>query len=180
MDHQTARKKVTYKEVTYDVFCEKRLMYKEITLQYERRLNDHDLLAIKAFNDAFRKDEIHLKANGNRVLILLREIDIQLLKSASSDLSDRTDKSIFSDVCTSIEQIKSYGLKGRKRHYVGYNKERKVLGRKGKEAKRGQHYYTRNHAFSKQVNALPDALSIRLSQATVRRFFKTFQTILSI
>lgn len=51
------------------------------------------------------------------------------------------------------EPKRSYGLRGGKRIYEGYNDERKVKGRKKKEEARGKHYYAKE--FSKTNNELP-------------------------
>ena len=51
-----------------------------------------------------------------------------------------------------IENIKSYGLRCKKRIYVAYNEERKVKERKVKEAVRGKFYYAKDHNFSKINN----------------------------
>jgi len=131
-------------------------MYKEIILKYDNRLYDKDLRGIQLFNKSFRENEIKLEYDNNRVIILLREIDIDKLKDVSNQFSSYTDKTIFQDLVHSIEQIKSYGIKGKKRNYVDYNKERKVKGRKKKEAKRSQYYYAQGNAFTKEENKFPD------------------------
>lgn len=131
-------------------------MYKEIVLKYDSRLDDKDLFAIRLFNESFGENEIKLENDSNRVIILLREIDINKLKDVSTRFSSYTDKTIFQDLIHSIEQIKSYGIKGKKRNYVDYNKERKVKGRKKKEAKRSQYYYAQGNAFTKEENKFPD------------------------
>lgn len=133
-----------------------KMMYKEIILSYESRLDDNDLIAIRLFNSSFSENEIKLEHDNNRVVILLREIDIQRLKEVSSQYSCYIEKSIFQDVVSSIEKIKSYGIKGKKRNYVDYNKERKVKDRKKKEAKRSQYYYAQKNTFSKEENEFPE------------------------
>lgn len=132
------------------------MMYKEIILSYESRLDDNDLIAIRLFNSSFSENEIKLEHDNNRVVILLREIDIQRLKEVSFKYSCYTEKSIFQDVVSSIEKIKSYGIKGKKRNYVDYNKERKVKDRKKKEAKRSKYYYAQKNTFSKEENKFPE------------------------
>lgn len=132
------------------------MMYKEIILKYDNRLDTKDLLAIRLFNESFGENEIKLEHDNNRVVILLKAIDVDKLKDVSSRFSSYTDKTIFKDLVYSIEQIKSYGIKGKKRNYVDYNKERKVKDRKAKESKRSQYYYAQGNDFTKQENKLPD------------------------
>jgi DNA modification methylase len=55
-----------------------------------------------------------------------------------------------------IDNIGSYGLKSGKRVYLGYNKERKVQGRKAKEKDRGIYFYAQNNNFSKINNKAPE------------------------
>ncbi len=131
-------------------------MPKEIVLKYDSALDDKELRAIRLFNKLFDKKEIQLGYDSDEVIILLQEIDINKLKEISSHFSGYTDKKIFKDVLRSIEQIKSYGIKGKKRNYVDYNKERKVKGRKSKELIRHQYYYTQGNTFAKDENKFPE------------------------
>jgi len=54
-----------------------------------------------------------------------------------------------------MENIGSYGIKGKKRIFVDYNKERKVKNRKQKEKKRGIHYYAQRNTFTKENQPIP-------------------------
>jgi DNA modification methylase len=130
-------------------------MYKELLLKYDSNLSCDDLRAIRYFNDSFNENEIRLENDGNRLIVLLREVDINRLKDISSRLSSYTNKTIFQDLIHSIENIKSYGIKGNKRNYVDYNKERKVKDREKKEVKRSQYFYALGNTFSKEINKLP-------------------------
>ena len=131
-------------------------MYKEIVLKYNDKLDDKDLLAIKLFNESFKINEIQLEHDNNRVIVLLREIDINKLQDRYIQFSSYASKAIFKDLVNSIEKIKSYGIKGKKRNYVDYNKERKVKKRKQKEIKRSQYYYAQENIFTKKENKFPD------------------------
>jgi len=88
------------------------MMYKEIVLKYDKNLNDKDLFAIRLFNEKFGENEIRLEHDSNRIVILLREVDVKRLKDISSRISSYTEKTIFQDLIRSVEQIKSYGIKG--------------------------------------------------------------------
>jgi DNA modification methylase len=131
-------------------------MYKEIVLKYDKNLDDKDLFAVRLFNEKFGENEIRLEHDSNRIVILLREIDVEKLREVSSHFSSYTEKTIFQDLISSIEQIKSYGIKGNKRNYVDYNKERKVKDREKKESKRIQYYYAQGNPFIRGKNKLPD------------------------
>ena len=58
-----------------------------------------------------------------------------------------------------VGRVRSYGINGRKRLYVGYNAERKVVDRKAKERRRGKHYYANDHAFRTERNVLPESFA---------------------
>jgi DNA modification methylase len=131
-------------------------MYKEIVLTYDRNLDDKDLSAIRLFNEKFEENEIILEHDSNRVVILLREVDVERLRDISSRISSYTEKTIFQDLVRSVEQIKSYGIKGNKRNYVDYNKERKVRDRKKKEVNRTQYYYAQENSFKKENKNFPE------------------------
>jgi len=131
-------------------------MCKEIVLKYDKNLDDKDIFAIQLFNEKFGENEIKLKHNDNRIVILLKEVDIERLRETSSHLSSYTQKTIFQDLIQSVEQIKSYGINGNKRNYVDYNKERKVKNRKKKEANRGQYYYAQGNTFKKENRDCPE------------------------
>jgi len=132
------------------------MYYKEIILKYDKKFTNQEMLAIKLFNESFKNNEIKLELDNNRVIILLREIDINKLKNTFRRFTSYTDKTIFIDILNSVEQIKNYGIKGKKRNYVDYNKERKVKDRKNKEIKRNQYHYAQGNSFTKKINKLPD------------------------
>jgi len=131
-------------------------MYKEIVLKYDKDLNEKDLFAVRLFNEKFKENEIRLEYNRNRIIILLREIDMEKLINVTSSLSSYTEKTIFQDLVRTVEQIKSYGIKGNKRNYVDYNKERKVIDRKKKEVNRSQYYYAQGNTFKKENKKFPE------------------------
>ncbi|HHE38866.1 MAG TPA: site-specific DNA-methyltransferase [Candidatus Cloacimonetes bacterium] len=147
-------------------------MYKEIVLKYPDRLDDRDLQAIKIFNSSFNENEIRLECDNNRVVVLLKEVDLNNLKDVSSRISYYSKKKIFQDVLNSIEQIKSYGINGKKRNYVDYNKERKVKSRKVKEQQRSQYFYAQGNEFTKEENSFPEKYKNRIITADSEFFLK--------
>jgi len=137
-------------------------MYKEIILKYDKNLDEKDLAAIQLFNEKFEENEIRLEHDSNRVVILLREIDVEKLREVSTNVVPRIDKPIFKDLIHSIEQIKSYGIKGGKKVYVDYNKERKVKDRKKKEVNRSQYYYAQGNTFKKENKEFPEEFANKI------------------
>lgn len=118
-----------------------------------------DNTTIERLSFLYPKEDISFKLTNNELIINLRQLDfldfrnnIQMLAKNSNSGTSQLLNTIFNN----IEKIKSYGLKGRKRLYVDYDKERKVKNREDKEKERGIYYYARGHTFSKQNNKILD------------------------
>jgi len=132
-------------------------MFREITVIYDKQLSKNELKVINYFNESFNENNLRIEPDSNRIVILLREVDLTHLKLVTSRFKSYVEKPIFSDIYNKIQEIKSYGLNGKKRNYVDYNKERKVKNRAQKEKKRGQYYYAIDNKFSKQNNDVPES-----------------------
>lgn len=106
----------------------------------------------------FPKDEIYYKLKESNLFIFIRELDFFLFKKKILELSDRfpSQREILNKIFFILESIKSYGLKGKKRLYVGYNRERKVKDRFLKEILRGKYFYAKENNFLKKNNSLPE------------------------
>lgn len=65
------------------------------------------------------------------------------------------EKNIFDEIIGHVENNGSYGIKGRKRLFVGYNQERKVKDRKAQVIKRSSYFYALNNNFTREVNEIP-------------------------
>jgi len=131
--------------------------YKIITIDHlvdNKIINELDnLFSLYSAEDIFYKIE-----NANTIKIYLNQLDFSDFKDATTlimQFVDYNTKLLLKKILTEIENIKSYGLKGRKRIYVGYGRERKVRNRKLKEIIRGKYYYARDHNFSKKNNEVP-------------------------
>lgn len=128
--------------------------YKELRLS--RPLSAKDKAALAEFNRGFDGGDLRLTPAPGGVSIALREVDIRRLRAAAKSLSANGGGEILTEVVRAIEEIKSYGLKGGRRRYVGYNAERKVKNRIGKEKARGKLYYAAD--FDAAVNPPPSSL----------------------
>jgi len=81
---------------------------------------------------SFPKEDIYFELNNNLLTIYLRELDFFHFKNSIQKLiknSDSETAKLLNSIFYNVDKIKSYGLKGRKRLYVGYDKERKVKNR---------------------------------------------------
>ena len=137
-------------------------MYKQIIIPNNSQFTEKDLLAIKYFNQSFTEDELKLEYDNHTLIALLREVDFSHFKTIALSASRLSGNGIFNNLFESIQKIKSYGIKGKKRNYFDYNKERKVKNRKEKEKRRGQYFYALDHCFSKKNNKLPNKLLNRI------------------
>ena len=123
-------------------------------------VSSEDADLINLFNRRFHAEDIFLKVDSGAVHIYLRRVDIDLLRSTVNELTDShtqngTSSNLLKASLQAVEAIKSYGLEGKKRNYVGYNRERKVKNRSIKELRRGRHYYANDAQFSKTQNSPP-------------------------
>ncbi len=125
----------------------------------------------------YPKEDIYFELTNNGLVAYIRELDffnfkknIQLLaKNSNSNTAKLLDSILYN-----IEKIKSYGLKGRKRLYVGYDRERKVKNRKEKEKIRGTYYYAKDNTFSRQNNKIPEKFINKIIVGDSEKILKQF------
>ena len=92
--------------------------------------------------------------------IWLRQVSLDDLSAAARNAArEFGSDAALSEIVAAVSGIRSYGINGSKRLYVGYNSERKVVDRKQKERRRGKHYYANDHDFVKSDNELPSDFS---------------------
>ena len=124
---------------------EKKIFNKFIINDLKEKISDKDI--------NFQNKNGHFISN-------LYAIDLELLSNVIRNLEKNYSilkkNNILKKLETEIKNIKSYGIKGKKRIYDGYNKERKVKNRKEKEKKRVLHYYSLDHDFNKENNEIPN------------------------
>ena len=103
--------------------------------------------------------DLLLRLVSDKLHASLVALDVDAFTKSVEELSRRHDikksGNPFYSLIKEIGNIKSYGLKSGKRLYIGYNKERKVVGRKKKVEKRGMYYYASDNSFSKENKILP-------------------------
>lgn len=141
--------------------------YKIIEGNLDRSLNSKELAIIKELEERFSRKDFFFLVENFKVLFHLNSIDLNAFKKNVRDLMERyeytTDgKNIFLEIITKIENIKSYGIKGGKRIYVDYYKERKVKNRLQKVRQRGMYFYALNNDFTKEVNEVPHEFTNRI------------------
>ena len=118
--------------------------------------------AVAALNEHFDPDDFFATVTDTRVELWVRQLDMAVLRAATRATAAEHPSELMGAILHAVEKIGSYGLNGNKRLYVDYNKERKVVGRRQKEARRGKHYYAQGADFAQQTNPLPDRLLDRV------------------
>ena len=131
--------------------------YRQIKIDPEGQLGIQADAAIGLINGCFPRDDFHIVRNDQELEVWLRQVDMAMLSETVARASQMYGNiPVMRQIISAVEGIKSYGINGNKRLYVGYNRERKVVGRKGKEQRRGKHYYANDHAYQRISNAVPD------------------------
>ena len=128
--------------------------YKLIKISYP--INKDIMEEVHLLSTQYSKEDIFFSIEDNTLKIYLNQLNFFHFKnhilSRISSLYNENKKKLLESILQTIESIKSYGLKGKKRIYVGYDKERKVNDRKLKEIIRGKYYYAKDHSFSNVIN----------------------------
>ena len=119
--------------------------------------------AVAALNDRFHAEDFHVIRNGGGLEVWLRQVSMDDLSNAVASVSrEYGHDRVMEEIVKAVDSIRSYGLNGGKRLYVGYNDERKTVGRRAKEKRRGKHYYANDHEFDRANNSLPDHFADRI------------------
>ena len=135
--------------------------YKRIPFSFNGTGGGSDSLDIfvNKVNKVFKTDEIRLyKDTGADVFELwLREVSMDDFDKKLQKISGDHEGLDEMLLCLKehVKSVRSYGLKGKKRLYVGYNRERKVVGRTSKELQRGKHFYANDNRHSEEANEPP-------------------------
>ncbi|MEM3334289.1 MAG: site-specific DNA-methyltransferase [Thermoplasmata archaeon] len=141
------------------------------------KIASQDVSLLQQLFSLYPKEDIYFELSSDGLIIYLRELDFFNFKkniySLIKNADDNTAK-LLNSIFFSIDRIKSYGLKGRKRLYVGYDKERKVKNRQEKEIIRGMYYYARDNNFSKQNNKVPEEFVNKIIVGDSEEILKRF------
>jgi DNA modification methylase len=133
--------------------------YRIIAIQLDKPLTNEELLIINELQKVFPNTDFFFKIDKNNLYFYLRELDLSYLNEKIKEIIQKykinLDKSIYDKLLREILEIRSYGIKGGKRIYVDYNKERKVRERKQKIIERGMFFYARDHNYGKKNKDFP-------------------------
>lgn len=119
---------------------------------------DSTEILIEELNSRFNTNDLSIVKSNNRYEVHLRAAVMSQVETVVTDLrkDNRHDTTILSNFLSTIKEQSSYDLRGEKRVYVGYNAERKIEGRKEKEARRGRYFYANDASFDEQNNLLSE------------------------
>jgi DNA modification methylase len=136
-----------------------------LSIPLECPLNKNEREVIITVQNKFKNNGFFFEIDEYYLHFYLKSLDVQAFKKFTltqiEGINSQSENYIrlgclFSELFSKIEDIKSYGIKGKKRVYIDYNNERKVENRLHKVKRRGSNYYTVNNGFTKTVNELPD------------------------
>jgi DNA modification methylase len=144
--------------------------YRPIEEKLGRSLYNEEFKVIQALQQRFSSNDFFFQINDSGIIFWLRSVDLngfkvsvdKLCKQHGLDKIYQTDKNPFSDIIDKVERIGSYGIKGGKRIYVGYNRERKVENRQSKVLQRCTYFYARGDDFTEEINAVPEEFENRI------------------
>ena len=108
---------------------------------------------VEAFNNTFPEKDAYIVLEESELHIMLCQLDMKKYREFLDGLS--LNRELTESVYTVVNKIGSYGIRRGKRHFKGYNAERKVADRKKKEENRGKHYYANDNGFSTANNDMP-------------------------
>jgi len=148
-------------------------------IEVVKHLRTEELEIIKELGKKFSNNDIFFEIEGSSKLVLyLRVLDIRKFKESVNDLLRRYDlnsgDSVLSTLIANIESIGSYGIKGGKRIFVDYNKERKVSQRKSKILQRGSFFYAKENSFLRSNNNVPHHFMNKILQGDSLDVLKSF------
>ncbi len=133
--------------------------YKTIPLLEAGSVTDQKLELVRQFNRRFDHDDLYITAESGVLWMNLHRADVRQVREVVDELVSGSEENgrgaPLVAALAAIESNKSYGLQGRKRNYVDYNRERKVKDRQAKELRRGRHFYANDRKFDAMVNSPP-------------------------
>ncbi len=131
-----------------------------------------EIKLINSINQKFPKKDLYFDISPNKIQFFYNAIDLNKLNTLLEEFYTKTnlhsryatndEKDPFTSILNTLDENRSYGIRGRKRLYVDYNAERKVLNRKEKTVKRSSYYYAINDNFNPINNQYPEEYENRI------------------
>jgi DNA modification methylase len=116
-------------------------------------------------------DDFYFRWEDQKVQFFFNSIDMEKFQK-EIEKHNLPKNSLFHQIVVEVEKIRSFGIKGKKRLYVGYNEARKVENRKAKTENRQIYYYAQDHPFKERNNPLPPEFINKIVCADSEQFLK--------
>jgi len=148
-----------------------------ISLEIPANNVEPDGATLRRLFSLYPKEDVLFELADDRLIVHLRQLDFFDFERAVQSLAENSDGEVaqlLRSILHNVERIRSYGLKGGKRLYVGYDKERKVKNRKEKERTRGAYYYARDNNFCRHNSKVPEGLVDRIITGDSEQVLKQF------
>ena len=146
--------------------------YKEIIIEL---IGSYDISNVKAIcssiNLEYPKKDMYIEVSDERVLLYLNRLDVETFSKYLKETGS-AEPEFSKKLIQSIMDVGSYGIKGRKRIFAGFNKERKVSDRKEKEKQRTKTGTAGPDIFSKENSAVPSRYLNRIICEDSEAFLK--------
>ena len=138
--------------------------YRVLSVPLERAAFSYEQSAVAAFLEQIDPSDLYFEFQDETLVCYLNRFDPSLYGSIIEEYSimhldshySSPDVNPFRRALADILAIGSYGIRVKKRLYVGYGGERKVVQRDAKKKKRAEYFYAEGHEFSKIRNELPE------------------------
>ncbi len=129
----------------------------DIRIPLQHALSDAELEAIATIEGRFGTEDLMFSVELDAVHCFLKSIRFEELDTFVRELPGAPEDGnwIPGEIVSRIAAIRSYGIRGGKRIYAGYDRERKVRNRLEKAAGRTPAFYARDSGFSSEENNLP-------------------------
>jgi len=143
--------------------------YRTIRVHVMRYASGHCSRIAAELNASFSRRDLFFVAGKNYLEMYFRRVDIRRLRMKLKELHAGSE---FENVVDELERIGSYGVRSRKRVFVGYAAERKVRERDSKRRTRGA-FSSSGDAAGPEDHHLPEEYRNRLicgdSEMVLRR-----------
>lgn len=108
---------------------------------------------ISRIHELFNRTQLYFTTEPT-VKLYLRELNLNKFEDECYKIN--SDSIFFKIIIDRIKKIGAYGIKGKKRLFVGYDKDVKVADKKNKSKQRQSYFYTKHITFNSNNNPLPD------------------------
>lgn len=113
--------------------------YKKIRAELKEPLSKADNQILKKIHQIFPHKELFFVVDEENIELNINSVNLTLFENTIiSHLNESNiEQNPIYQILEKLKKIGSYGIKGEKRIFIGYDRERKVLDRKDKIEKRG-------------------------------------------